>query len=79
MSAEELEELITQRKVFDYLEDDSTVFEQAPLRNLAKDGKLMAYEYDGYWQCMDTKREMDKLNELIESGTAPWMKWNQEK
>ena len=62
--------------LFDYLVDDKTVFEQDPLRNLAKDGKLMAYEYDGYWQCMDTKREMDKLNELIESGTAPWMKWD---
>ena len=68
--------MVLEPEVFDYLVDDKTVFEQDPLRNLAKDGKLMAYEYDGYWQCMDTKREMDKLNELIESGTAPWMKWD---
>ncbi len=70
--------MVLEPSVFDYLVDDTTVFEQGPLRGLAADGQLMAYEYDGYWQCMDTKREMDKLNELIESGKAPWMKWLKE-
>ena len=67
--------MVLEPGVFDYLEDDTTVFEQGPMKSLAADGQLMAYEYDGYWQCMDTKREMDKLNELIEKGEAKWMKW----
>ncbi len=67
--------MVLEPKVFDYLEDDTTVFEKKPMSGMAKDGQLMAYEFDGYWQCMDTKREMDKLNDLIDSGKAPWMKW----
>ena len=47
-----------------------------PLETLAKEGELKAYLFDGYWQCMDTKREMDKLNELWDSGKAPWKTWN---
>ena len=68
--------MVLEPGVFDYLEDDKTVFEQGPMKGLAADGQLMAYEFDGYWQCMDTKREMDKLNELIEKNEAPWMVWN---
>ena len=68
--------MVLEPDVFNYLKDDTTIFEQEPMRRLAADGKLMAYEYDGFWQCMDTKREMDKLNGLIESGQAPWMVWN---
>ncbi|SEQ87481.1 glucose-1-phosphate cytidylyltransferase [Lachnospiraceae bacterium NE2001] len=67
--------MVLEPGVFDYLEDDKTVFEQDPMKRLAADGQLMAYEFDGYWQCMDTKREMDKLNELIERHEAPWMAW----
>jgi len=68
--------MVLEPGVFDYLENDKTVFEQGPMKALAADGQLMAYEFDGYWQCMDTKREMDKLNELIEKNEAPWMVWN---
>ena len=68
--------MVMEPEIFGYLEDDSTIFEQTPMRRLAKEGQLSAYEYDGFWQCMDTKREMDKLNGLIESGEAPWMVWN---
>ena len=68
--------MVLEPDVFDYLKDDTTIFEQEPMKRLAADGKLMAYEYDGFWQGMDTKREMDKLNGLIESGQAPWMVWN---
>ncbi len=68
--------MVLEPEVFNYLEDDTTVFEQGPMKQMAADGQLVAYQYDGYWQCMDTKREMDKLNELIESGKAPWMKWD---
>ena len=61
--------------VFDYIEGDSTVFEQEPLRNLAKDGELMAYRHEGFWKCMDTQRDREKLEEMIASGEAPWMVW----
>ena len=68
--------MVLEPEVFNYLEDDTTVFEQGPMKQMAADGQLVAYQYDGYWQCMDTKREMDKLNELIETNKAPWMKWD---
>lgn len=60
--------------VFDYLGDDLTVLEQLPLQNLVRDGQLMAYEHSGYWQCMDTIRERDILENLWVSGSAPWVK-----
>ena len=43
--------------------------------NLAKDGQLMAYKHDDFWQCMDTLREKKLLEELWESGKAPWKLW----
>ena len=62
-------------EVFDYLEDDNTVFEKYPLERLAQEGNLKAYRHDGYWQCMDTKREKDRLDELWSNGKAPWKVW----
>lgn len=67
--------MVCEPEVFDYLTDDSTVFEKEPLEEIARRGGLMAYKHNGYWQCMDTKREMDKLEELWDSGTAPWKTW----
>jgi len=67
--------MVMEPKIFDYLEDDRTIFEQEPLRRLVKDKELSAYEYDGFWQCMDTKREMDLLDRLIRTNQAPWMVW----
>lgn len=65
---------VLEPKVFDYLQDgDLTVFEQAPLQNLAKDGQLMSYRHEGFWQCMDTLRDKIYLNELWEAGNAPWI------
>ena len=61
--------------IFDYLADDSTVFEKDPMERLAEEGQLYAYQYDGFWQCMDTQREMKKLEELWDSGAAPWKIW----
>jgi glucose-1-phosphate cytidylyltransferase len=58
--------------VFDYLENDKTILEQGPLENMAKNGQLMAYEHSGYWQCMDTIRDRDALQELWRAGNAPW-------
>lgn len=61
--------------IFEYLEDDRTVFEKKPMEKLALNGELMAYIHDGFWQCMDTQRDKEKLDELWESGQAPWRIW----
>ena len=65
---------IFEPKVLDYL-DDECVLEQAPLEALARDGQLMAYRHDGFWQPMDTYREFQMLNEMWDSGQAPWKMW----
>jgi len=62
-------------KVLDYLKDDSSVWEQAPLMSLAEDGDLMAYQHQGFWQPMDTLRDKHLLEQLWESGKAPWKNW----
>jgi glucose-1-phosphate cytidylyltransferase len=62
-------------QVLDYLERDSTVWEQQPLQRLAADGQLMAYEHHGFWQPMDTLRDKTYLEELWASGKAPWKTW----
>jgi glucose-1-phosphate cytidylyltransferase len=61
--------------IFDYLKGDETVLEREPLENLAKDGHLMAYKHEGFWQCMDTLRDKKLLEELWEGGNAPWKTW----
>jgi glucose-1-phosphate cytidylyltransferase len=58
--------------VFNYLTDDQTVLEQDPLERLSRDGQLMACRHEGFWQPMDTVRDRDLLNELWETGSAPW-------
>ena len=61
--------------IFDYLQDDTTILEQGPMRKLAADGELKGFYHEGFWQCMDTKREKDKLEKLWASGKAPWKTW----
>lgn len=68
--------MVLEPRVFDYIEGDTTVFEKAPLKKLAEEGQLKAYCHKGFWQCMDTKREHDKLEELWKSGNAPWKTWD---
>lgn len=58
-----------------YLQDDSTIWERAPLMQLARDGELMAWEHRGFWQPMDTLREKQQLEALWQSGNAPWKIW----
>lgn len=67
--------MVCRPRIFDYLTDDSTILEQYPMRKLAEDGELMSYYHDGFWQCMDTKREKDRLENLWISGKAPWKLW----
>lgn len=67
--------MVLEPKIFDYIDGDSTVFEKKTLETVAKEGKLSAYLFDGFWQCMDTKREMDMLNDMWNQESAPWKKW----
>lgn len=62
-------------KVIDLVDDDSCIWERAPLEKLAKDGELMAYKHPGFWQPMDTLRDKQHLEELWQSGKAPWKLW----
>lgn len=59
--------------VLGYIEDDDSKFEREPLERLAADGQLVAYKHEGFWQCMDTLRDVRLLNELAESDQCPWM------
>lgn len=63
-------------KVIDYIKDDSTIWEQEPLRKLSEDGELMAYKHNEFWQPMDTLREKNHLEELWNSNKAPWKIWD---
>jgi glucose-1-phosphate cytidylyltransferase len=65
---------IFEQGVFDYLEDNS-VLEEKPLHTLATDHQIAAFQHDGFWQPMDTQRESQQLNELWDSGKAPWKTW----
>lgn len=67
--------MVLEPEIFDYLDDDNTVFEKGPLKQLAEEGQLMSYLHKGFWQCMDNKREMDMLEKLLAAGKAPWKVW----
>ncbi len=68
---------VLEPKVFDYIDGDLMQFEKEPMEQLAREGQLMAYRHEGFWQCMDTLREKHLLNELWNSGKAPWKIWNE--
>jgi glucose-1-phosphate cytidylyltransferase len=63
-------------KVFDYIEGDHTIWERDPMERLAREGNMSAYLHEGFWQCMDTVRDKVLLEELWESGRAPWKVWD---
>lgn len=67
--------MVLNPEVFDYIKDDSTVFEQEPLENMSRNGQVMAYKHEGFWQCMDTQRDKKKLEELWLNNQAPWRIW----
>nr|WP_263325074.1 glucose-1-phosphate cytidylyltransferase [Neobacillus sp. Marseille-Q6967] len=63
-------------EVIDYIDGDSTVFENEPLETLARIGELQAYRHYGFWQCMDTMRDKELLENLWKNGKAPWKVWD---
>lgn len=67
--------MVMEPRIFDYIEGDDTVFEKRPIEQVASEGQLMAYRHNGFWKCMDTQRDKMKLEDMIASGNAPWMKW----
>lgn len=67
--------MVLEPQIFDYLDGDETVFETTPLERLVKEGQLMSYRHTGFWQCMDSLREKELLENLLKSGKAPWKKW----
>ena len=67
--------MVLEPDIFDYIKDDTTTFEKEPLENIANKGELMAYKYNGFWQCMDTLRDKMKLESLWNEHKAPWKVW----
>ena len=67
---------VCRREVFDYLGDNEDLtFEQEPMRQLANDNQMMLYKHDGFWQCMDTYRDYQLLNDMWDGAETPWKKW----
>ena len=67
--------MVLEPQVFDYIEDDATSFEKEPLERLAREGQLMSYVHEGFWQCMDNIREREMLEQLLAKNAAPWKVW----
>ena len=63
-------------KVLDRINGEQSIWEQEPLMGLAKDGQLMSFMHEGFWQSMDTLRDKIYLEKLWENGKAPWKTWN---
>jgi glucose-1-phosphate cytidylyltransferase len=66
---------VLESSVFKLIDGDSTVWEQEPLQRLASEGQLLAHQHRGFWQPMDTLRDKQQLEELWQSGQAPWKTW----
>ncbi len=67
--------MVLEPQIMDYLKDDTTVLEKYPLETLASEGKLVAYQHHGFWQCMDTMRDKELLESLLKNNQAPWKVW----
>lgn len=67
--------MVIEPKVFDYIKEDATVFEREPLERLADEGEINCYKHYGFWQCMDTMRDKEKLEMLWQKNMAPWKIW----
>lgn len=67
--------MVLSPKTLEYISGDSTVWEQEPMRRLAEEGQMCAFKHEGFWHPMDTLRDKNYLEELWQSGKAPWRKW----
>ena len=63
---------VIEPKFFDLIQEDQTILEREPLQRAAQMGELMSFRHNGFWQCMDTKRDLDNLEEFWQSGKVPW-------
>lgn len=68
--------MVLEPSVFEYLVDDNTVLEREPMEELAKEGELMSYRHEGFWQCMDSLREKELLHAMWSRNNAPWKVWD---
>lgn len=69
--------MVLEPEVLNYIEGDHIMFEREPLEKLALDGQLFCYKHKGFWQCMDTLRDKQRLEELWDKGKAPWKVWSE--
>ena len=67
--------MVLEPAVLDYVKDDTVMFEKEPLEQIARDGQLVNFKHYGFWQCMDTLRDKNKLEELWQTNSAPWKVW----
>lgn len=67
--------MVFEPEVIDYISGDDTILEKGPLVKLAEEGQLTGYRHDGFWQCMDTLRDKERLDQLWRSGQAQWKLW----
>lgn len=67
--------MVLEPQIFDYIAGDDTTFEREPLEKIAREGELMAFKHNGFWQCMDTMRDREKLEALWRNNEAPWKVW----
>ena len=67
--------LVLEPGIADYVDSDETIWEREPMERLAADGQMVAYRHEGFWQCMDTLRDVRLLEALWQSGNAPWRLW----
>jgi glucose-1-phosphate cytidylyltransferase len=67
--------MVLQPQIFDYIKGDETVFEREPLENVAKIGELKGFRHNGFWQCMDTQRDKQRLESIWDANQSPWKKW----
>ena len=63
------------KELFDYIADDNTIFDTETLEQVAQEGQLMAYKHEGFWQCMDTYRDYEYLNNLWNTHKPGWKCW----
>lgn len=69
--------MVLEPAIFGLIEGDDSILERYPLEELARRNELVAFRHKGFWQCMDTLREKNMLEELVKNGKAPWVRWRQ--